>query len=167
MTSPIKNPNWKGNVMSEGDEEEDDSVLQLWGLGKAEPPKLVVDNAMPPYVALDTQDRLLGFTLHCHSVKLAYTFFYPHLLSITIHEPEGDFMVVTTSTSIIRIYGSHLQSIARAFNSHTCKELREYSKELYLPPAEDGKPFIEKIEVALIKGAEIPKQREKHESEEV
>ena len=67
-------------------------------------------------------------------------------------------MVVTTSTSIIRIYGSHLQSIVRAFNSHTCKDLREFSKELYLPPlAEDGKPFIEKIEVALIKGGEIMK----------
>lgn len=135
------------------DEDENDAVLQLWGIGQAEPPKLVVNNPTPPYVALDTQDRLLGFTLHCHSVKLAHTFFYPHLLSITIHEPEGDFVVVTTSNSIIRIYGSNLQPIVRAFNSHTCKELREFSKDLYLSPAEDGKPFIEKIEVALIKGA--------------
>ena len=144
--------------MSQDDEEEYDSVLQLWGLGQAGPPKLVVHNPTPPYVALDTQDRLLGFTLHCHSVKLAHTFFYPHLLHITIHEPEGDFLVVTTSNSIIRIYGSHLQPIVRAFNSRTCKDLREFSKELYLPPlAEDGKPFIEKIEVALIKGGEIMK----------
>lgn len=149
------------------DEDEDDSVLQLWGIGQAEPPKLVVNNAQPPYVALDTQDRLLGFTLHCHSVKLAYTFFYPHLLTIAIHEPEGDFMVVTTSSSLIRIYGSHLQAIVMAFNSHTCKELREFSKELYLPPAEEGKPFIEKIEVALIKGGEIPKRGEKLEEWEV
>ncbi|HWV45752.1 MAG TPA: hypothetical protein VN039_07010, partial [Nitrospira sp.] len=142
------------------DEDEDDAVLQLWGLGQAEPPKLVVNNSTPPYVALDTQDRLLGFTLHCHSVKLAYTFFYPHLLSITIHEPEGDFVVVTTSTSIIRIYGHNLQPIVSALNSHTCKALWEFSKELYLPPpGDDGKPFIEKIDVALIKGGESMKQR--------
>jgi len=145
--------------MSQDEDEEDDSVLQLWGLGQAEPPKLVVNNPTPPYVALDTQDRLLGFTLHCHSVKLEHTFFYPHLLSITIHEPEGDFIVVTASNSIIRIYGSHLQPIVRAFNSHTCKDLWEFSKELYLPPPEgDGKPFIDKIEVALIRGGESPKR---------
>lgn len=150
------------------DEDENDSVLQLWDrLGQAEPPKLVVNNPTPPYVALDTQDRLLGFTLHCHSVKLAHTFFYPHLLTITIHEPEGDFVVATTSSSIIRIYGSHLQPIVSAFNSHTCKDLWEFHKELYLPPADDGKPFIEKMEVSLIKGAEILKRVAKPEEEEV
>ena len=149
------------------DEEEDDSDLRMWDmLGQAAPPKLVVNNATPPYVALDTQDRLLGFTLHCHSVKLAHTFFYPHLLTITIHEPEGDFMVVTTSSSLIRIYGRNLQPIVSAFNSHTCKALREFSKELYLPPPEgEDKPFIEKMEVALIKGMEIPKQVAKPERE--
>ncbi len=130
-------------------------------------PELVVNNPKPPYVACDTQDRLLGFTLHCHSVKLAHTFFYPHLLTITIHEPEDDFMVVTTSSSIIRIYGSNLQPIVSALHSHTCKAIREFSKELYLsPPADDGKPFIDKIEVALIKGAEVPKRVGKPEEQE-
>lgn len=155
--------------MSQDEEEEDDPALQLWDmLGKVEPPKLVVNNPTPPYVACDTQDRLLGFTLHCHSVKLAHTFFYPHLLTITIHEPEGDFMVVTTSSSLIRIYGHNLQPIASALEMHTCKALREFSKELYLPPpADDGKPFIDKIEVALIKGAEIIKWGEKLEEDKL
>lgn len=139
--------------MSQDDKES--APQSMWDkIGKSETPKLVVNNPKPPYVAFETKDRLLGFTLHCPSVKLAHSFYYPHLLTTTVHEPEYDFVVLTTSTSIIRITGRDLQPIVSALDSHTCKAVWEYSKELYLPPAEDdGKPYIEKIEVALIKGA--------------
>lgn len=148
---------------------EKDKWGQIFG-GDAPPktksPELVVNNPKPSYRAFETQDRLLGFTVHCPSVKLAHTFFYPHLLTINVHDPDFDFMVLTTSNSIIRIFGHNLQPIASALEMHTCKTIREFSKELHLPPpADDSNPFIDKIEVSLIKGAEILKRVAKLEEE--
>jgi hypothetical protein len=118
-----------------------------------------------PISAFETQDKLLGFTVHCPSTQTGHQFFYHHLHTITFNEPDYSFLFLTTSTSVIRIVGYNLQPLANAFAIHTCKSVTEYHPELFSPlPPDDGEPFIEKIEVSLIKGAEIP-QREKQAAE--
>lgn len=119
-------------------------------------PELVVSHTpKPAYQAFQTQDKLLGFTVHCPSTQTGHQFFYHHLHTITFNEPDYSFLFLTTSTSVIRIVGYNLQPIATAFGLHTCKSVTEYHPELFSPPLpDDSEPFIEKIEVSLIKGAE-------------
>jgi hypothetical protein len=125
---------------------------------KSKAPELVVNQPLKPsYNAFDTQDKLLGFTVHCPSVKVGHQFFYHHLHTITFNEPDYTFLFITTSTSVIRVYGHNLQSLTVALGLHTCKSFTEFHKDLFTqPPTDDGKAFIEKIDVALIKGAELP-----------
>lgn len=126
---------------------------------EAKAPALVVNQPLKPtYTAFETQDKLLGFTVHCPSVKTGHQFFYHHLHTITFNEPDYTFLFITTSTSVIRITGRNLQQLGVALGLHTCKSFTEFHKDVFsLPPSDDGKAFIDKIEVALIKGAgEMP-----------
>lgn len=135
-----------------------DKWAQLFGrdTAKSKSPELVVNHEVekPPYVAFETQDKLLGFVAHCPSTQMGHQFFYHHLHTITFNEPDYNFVFITTSTSVIRVYGHDLQPLALALGLHTCKSLTEFHKDFFATPKpDDGKPFIEKIEVALIKGA--------------
>ena len=134
---------------------------------KKNTPELVVSHTPKPvYQAFQTQDKLLGFIVHCPSTQTGHQFFYHHLHTITFNEPDYSFLFLTTSTSVIRIVGYNLQPLANAFAIHTCKSVTEYHPELFSPlPPDDGEPFIEKIEVRLIKGAEDIPQREKQAAE--
>lgn len=130
---------------------------------KSRTPALVVNQPLKPsYSAFDTQDKLLGFTVHCPSTQTGHQFFYHHLHTITFNEPDYTFLFITTSTSVIRVYGHSLQSLAVALGLHTCKSFTEFHKELFAGPPDDGKAFIDRIEVALIKGAELPQTANKN-----
>lgn len=143
---------------------EKDKWGQIFG-GDAPPktktPELVVNQPLKPsYNAFETQDKLLGFTVHCPSVKMGHQFFYHHLHTFTFNEPDYTLLFITTSTSVIRVHGHNLQSLSLALGLHTCKSFTEFHKDLFAPPPEgDGKAFIDKIEVALIKGASDISQR--------
>jgi len=129
--------------------------------------ELVVSHTpKPAYKAFETQGKLLGFTVHCSSVQTGHQFFYHHLHTITFNEPDYSFLFLTTSTSVIRIVGYNLQPLSLALGLHTCKSVTEYHPELFSPsPPDDSEPFIEKIEVSLIKGAEGIPYREKQAAE--
>src|SRR5689334_25364604 len=115
--------------------EDKNKWTQLFGRDAAKPksPELVVNRTVekPPYVAFETQDKLLGFSVHCPSVKTGHQFFYHHLHTITFNEPDYNFLFVTTSTSVIRIYGYNLQPVATALAMHTCKSFMEFHKDLF------------------------------------
>lgn len=129
---------------------------------KKNAPELVVSHTPKPvYKAFETQDKLLGFTVHCPSSRAGHQFFYHHLHTITFNEPDYSFLFLTTSTSVIRVVGYNLQPLANALGMHTCKSLTEFHPERFSPPPDDSEPFIEQIEVSLIKGAESIPQREK------
>jgi hypothetical protein len=134
---------------------------------KTKTPELVVSHPVKsPYSAFETQDKLLGFTVHCPSVQTGHQFFFHHLHTVTFNEPDYTFLFLTTSTSVIKIHGHNLQPLSLALGMHTCKSMTEFHKELHTaPPPDDGEPFIEKIEVRLIKGAEDIPQREKQAAE--
>ncbi len=120
---------------------------------KSKAPELVVNQPVKPsYNAFDTQDKLLGFTVHCPSVKTGHQFFYHHLHTITFNEPDYTFLFITTSTSVIKIYGRNLQPLSTAFGLHTCKSFSEFHPDWFLDPTDDSKPFIERIEVAVLRG---------------
>jgi hypothetical protein len=120
---------------------------------KSKPPALVVNQTpKSAYRAFETQDRLLGFTVRCPSVKLRCTFFYHHLLTIALNEPDNSLLLLTTNSSVITLRGHSLQALADALTLHTVKSINEFSKELFTAP-DDDQPYIEKIEVQLIKGA--------------
>ncbi len=149
--------------------DEDEKVIPFWRetVTNPKPPTATVQEAKQPYLAIETQDKCLGFVLYCHSTGVQHVFFYSHLLSINAHDPKCDFILLTTSTSLIRIYGQRLQPILNALYLHTCKSIREFSKELYFPaPEGDGQPFIERIAVTLVKGEEIPQRRPKTPEDE-
>ena len=117
-------------------------------------PTLVVDHKhKTPYRAFETQDKLLGFQVYCPSVQQEHTFFYHHLLTITLSKPAYDFFFVMTTTSVIKVRGHNLQPLVVALGLHTCKSMTEFHPEWFLAPTDDTQPFIETIEVALIKGA--------------
>ncbi|MGH7240151.1 MAG: hypothetical protein ACREHG_08850, partial [Candidatus Saccharimonadales bacterium] len=132
----------------------------LWGLSVAKPtgklktsPQLGVNHSDKiPYRAFETQDKLLGFQVHCPSVQQEHTFFYHHLLTITLSKPAYDFFFLMTSTSVIKVRGRNLQPLVVALGLHTCKSMTEFHAEWFLAPPDDTQPFIETIEVALIKG---------------
>ena len=121
---------------------------------KARSPQLVVNHSdKTPYSAFEAQDKLLGFMVHCPSVQQEHTFFYHHLLTLTMSKPAYDFFFLMTSTSVVKIYGRNLQPLAVALGLHTCKSMTEFHSEWFLAPTDETQPFIERIEVALIKGA--------------
>lgn len=134
---------------------------------KKNTPELVVSHTPKPiYKAFETQDKLLGFTVHCPLSKAGHQFFYHHLHTITFNEPDYNFLFLTTSTSVIRVWGYNLQPLSLSLGMHNCKSITEFDPDLFAsPPPDDGEPFIEKIEVSLIKGAEAIPQREKQAAE--
>lgn len=136
---------------------EKDKWGQIFGgdtLPKTKPP--VTQPLKSAYRAFDTQDRLLGFTVRCPSATLRCTFFYHHLLTIALNEPENSFLFLTTTSSVITIRGKRLQALAEALTLHTVKSITEFSKDLFTaPPPDDDQPYIEKIELELIKGASV------------
>lgn len=147
--------------------DDDDEIADLWGIGVEKKPitpktspTLVVDHKhKTPYRAFETQDKLLGFQVYCPSVQQEHTFFYHHLLTITLSKPAYDFFFLMTTTSVIKVRGRNLQPLTVALGLHTCKSMAEFHPEWFLAPIDDTQPFIEKIEVALIKGAgELPKK---------
>lgn len=126
-------------------------------LPKTNTPELVVNQPLKSaYRAFETQDRLLGFTVRCPSATLRCTFFYHHLLTIALNEPENSFMVLTTNSSVITLRGKRLHLLADALTLHTVKSINEFSKDLYIPPPDDEQSYIEKIDIQLIKGAGVP-----------
>lgn len=122
---------------------------------KTKTPELVVNQPLKSaYNAFETQDRLLGFTVRCPSAKMRCTFFYHHLLTVALNEPENSFLVLTTNSSVITLRGKRLQLLADALTLHTVKSINEFSKDLHttvLP--NDEQSYIEKIDIQLIKGA--------------
>lgn len=136
--------------------DEMDKWAQLFGRDTAKPktPELVVNHTdKKPYTAFETQDKPLGFQVYCPSVNMGHTFFYHHLHTVTVHMPVYDFMCLTTNTSVIRIYGRHLQPLSTALGLHNCKSFTEFHPDWFLDPTDQNKPFIQKIEVALIRVA--------------
>jgi hypothetical protein len=132
-----------------------DKWSQLFGRDTIKPktPELVVNHSdKKPYSAFETQDKLLGFLVSCPSVNMGHTFFYHHLHTITAHMPAYDFLALTTNTSVIRIYGRNLQPLSTALGLHTCKSFTEFHPDWFLDQADPSKPFISKIEVAVIRG---------------
>ncbi len=142
-------------------DDDDDEITELWessiakhSLTPKKSPTLVADHKhKTPYTAFETQDKLLGFHVHCPSVQQEHTFFYHHLLTITLSKPAYDFFFLMTTTSVVKVYGRNLQPLTVALGLHTCKSMTEFHAEWFLAPTDDIQPYIEKIEVALIKGA--------------
>ncbi len=133
---------------------------QMFGgdtLAKTKTPELVVNQPLKSaYSAFDTQDRLLGFTVRCPSAKLRCTFFYHHLLTVALNEPENSFLVLTMNSSVITLRGKRLHFLADALTLHTVKSINEFSEDLYTSPLDDEQSYIEKIDIQLIKGAGVP-----------
>lgn len=125
---------------------------------KTKTPELVVNQPLKSaYNAFETQDRLLGFTVRCPSAKMRCTFFYHHLLTVALNEPENSFLVLTTNSSVITIRGRRLHFLADALTLHTVKSINEFSKDLYTAPCpDDDQSYIERIDIQLIKGAGVP-----------
>lgn len=142
-------------------DDDDDEITDLWetsitkhSITPKKSPALVVDHQhKPPYCAFETQDKLLGFQVYCPSVQQEHTFFYHHLHTITISKPASDYFFLLTSTSVVKVRGRNLHPLAVALGLHTCKSMTEFHAEWFLPPTDDTQPYIEKIEVALMKGA--------------
>lgn len=115
-------------------------------------PELVVSSDKKRYEAFETQDKLKGFLVHATSSRMSVTFFYHHLYTITLSTPDGGFLVVTTNTAIIRIYGRNLYPLSVSLGLHTCKAFTEYHPDWFLEPTDQSKPFISKIELKVVHG---------------
>jgi hypothetical protein len=136
----------------------------------SKPTALVVNQPRKStYRAFETQDRLLGFTVRCPSATLRCTFFYHHLLTIALNEPDNSVLLLTTNSSVITLRGQRLHALADAMTLHTVKSINEFSHELFTAPApDDDQPYIEKIEIQLMKGAGgSPQEAGSHKREEV
>jgi hypothetical protein len=148
--------------------DDDDEIDNLWATtvskkpAPTKSPALVVDPTNnTAYKAWETKDKPLGFTVRCTSIRVHYTFYFHHLLTVALNSPDDDFFSLITSNAVIQVYGRNLQPITAAFALHTCQSITEFSPEMFLPPSEDSQPFIEKIEVMLPtppkKGSIVPK----------
>jgi len=116
-------------------------------------PELVVNHPSKPlYSPFETRDKLHGFEVRCPSAKGNYTFFYHHILTLTINDPDCDFCSIITTNSVIRIYGRNLQPLVTALGLHTCKSFTEFHAERFASPTDSTAPFIERIEVMLPAG---------------
>ena len=140
-----------------------DDIIPFWQQPLAEP-QLVVDNTKPLYSAFEVQDKLICFIAHCHGMRAGYSFTYASFHGVMWTE-DYDYLAVTTTQQLIRIYGHHLQPIANALNSQTCKAMREFDKTKYtVPTPNDTQPYIERILVTSVKD---PANVEARKSEEV
>lgn len=132
-----------------------DKWTSIFGKDTAKPktPELVVNHTdKKPYTAFETQDKLLSFLVYVPSAGMLHTFFYHNLNDVVVSLPTYDFLCVTTNTSVLKIYGSNLQPISTALGLHTCKSFSEFHPDWFLDPTDSSKPFIKRIEVAVIRG---------------
>jgi len=132
-----------------------DKWASIFGKDIAKPktPELVVNHTdKNPYTAFETQDKLRGFQVYVPSVNMAHTFFYHNLNNIVVSFPAYDFVCLTTNTSVIKIYGRNLQPLSTSLGLHTCKSFSEFHHGCFLDPTDESKPFISRIQVAVIRG---------------
>lgn len=147
--------------------DDDDEIDELWSTEAKpsasvqelkKPAKLVVNHkGNQPYSAVISKDRVQSFVVRSFSSGIRYRFFYHTLTTTALHESDNDCLTIITQGAVIQIYGRHLEAIDDALGLRTCSIITEFSPDAFLPPSDDSKPFIEKIEVLL----PIPKKQEK------
>ena len=138
------------------DDEEDDELDAIWNPAKRNPPsqpkkplELVVSHEQPPYVALETKDKVLSFVVRSFSNGFRYSFAYHTLSTTAMHDPSADFLSIIGDRGVIDLYGKNLLPVALALEMHTCYSITEFSPAQHLPPTDKSAPFIERIEVTL------------------
>lgn len=160
------------------DDDEDDELDAIWNPAKRKPqsqPKkpleLVVSHEQPPYVALETKDKVLSFVVRSLSNGFRYSFAYHTLSTTALHEPQADMLTLITDRAVIDLYGKNLLPVALALEMHTASSITEYSPEMFLQPTDKAAPFIERIEVTLSRppekkerGAKAEQKPEKQEA---
>lgn len=142
----------------------DDNVIPFWDT--ISPSAAKETKGISSYLAFQTQDRLTGFVLYTRAMRT--TFYYSHLLNVTLEEPDLNKLYLTTTTAFITIYGQNLEPLADALTMQVVKSIHEFSKTKYTaPPPDDGKPFIDKIEVEILKPSPPKPSRERvaHQTE--
>lgn len=159
------------------DDDEDDELDAIWNPAKRKtqsqpkkPLELVVSHEQPPYVALETKDKVLSFVVRSFSNGFRYSFAYHTLSTTALHEPQADMLTLITDRAVIDLYGKNLLPVAVALEMHTASSITEYSPELFLPPTDRAAPFVERIEVTLPRSPEkrerVAKREEKPEGQE-
>ena len=129
-------------------DEPDNKVIPFWET--INPTAAKPATGLPPYVAFYTQDRLAGFVIRNRAMRT--TFYYSHLLNVTLEEPDLNKLYLTTTTAFITIYGQNLEPLADALTMQVVKSVHEFHNTKYAaPPPDDGKTFIDKIEVEVLK----------------
>lgn len=155
------------------DDDEDDELDAIWNPAKRKtqsqpkkPLELVVSHEQPPYVALETKDKVLAFVVRSFSNGFRYSFAYHTLSTTALHDPGADFLSIIGDRGVIDLYGKNLLPVAMALEMHTCYSLTEFSPEMHLLPNDKTAPFIERIEVTLPRPPQKTEREKKAEGQE-
>ncbi len=146
------------------DEDGEDELESLWNPAQsntsARPKKaleLVVADGKEAYSAFEPANTPYRCVVHSYSMNNNTIFSY-HQLGDIDYSPTHDFLMLTTHRKCIRIYGHDLQLLVTALSLHSCKVIREYNKNKHLPPpAGDGEPFIDRIEITDFRADNKPR----------
>jgi hypothetical protein len=104
-----------------------------------------------PYVALSTRPRAWLLKL-VPGDGLGYSVQYSMLGNILMAEDEQRKMQITIAGFSFRLQGHRLGAIEVAIHDRACRILRAFRPDKHLPEEDETLPFIESIEVKLLRG---------------
>lgn len=112
-------------------------------------PSLVVNHEI--YQAFGTKDKLHRVDLRA-SDGLSHALPYSHLLLLTYNRRTYGEIFLTISGMAATIKGRNLRPVVDALKLHTCEYIQAYDPLEFDQPQDLAAPFVESVEVELIKG---------------
>jgi hypothetical protein len=118
-------------------------------------PSLVVNHEV--YQAFGTKDKLYRVDLRA-SDGLSHALPYSHLLLLTYNRRTYGEIFLTISGMAATIKGRNLRPIVDALKLHTCEYIQAYDPLEFDQPGDISAPFVESVEVEIIKGPSQPRR---------
>jgi hypothetical protein len=114
-------------------------------------PSLVVNHDHEAYEAFAAKDKLHRVDLRA-SDGLSHALPYSHLLLLTYNRRTYGEIFLTISGMAATIRGRNLRPIVDALKLHTCEFIQAYDPLEFDQPGDMAAPFVESVEVEIIKG---------------
>ncbi len=105
------------------------------------------------YQAFNAQDKVVRLDIRCASTSMGHSFPCQAIHEITYENRNYNCILLTVSGISTKITGRNLRPIVEALKLNKCEFIQEYHHDLFMKPTDDGAPFIDRIDVKVIKAA--------------
>ncbi len=117
-------------------------------------PDLVVNRPIEKrlYEAFTAKDKVVRLDIRCSQDGIAHAVPYNYLINISYNYKSYTEIFLTVSGLTVMIKGRNLKPLVDALKMHICEFIEEYDSAAYLQPSDINAPFVEWIQVEVLRG---------------